>query len=382
MEGNSTAVAEAPNVQSTGTEGSPAAPATTDAAPAQDNRTPEQKTQMEAWNRFQRIAAQHEQQVVTDSAEAPPEPAPQTEGTDTAATAQKPEESANAEPPEGFKEAVEAMLRDGIKPERIEKWFQEDAADFMETAAKARKRQGDYDRRFGSQPKPVPQATEPAKPQGTDAPAPEATAAKLSAPKDFIEATKRAVDGVLAGLERDELHSDLKEPLGVLATGLAEQMGSYMAAELAKRDALIQQLHQRDIEREHQKQISEVTAKLDTARVKLADKFPGLKEDDGFNQVLARYDVIVAGLQSHPDPSLQSVEDVFNAAARWVFSDENPASAVDRIKSNLFKRSQQQKRGLPSSRVSAVNEKPLTPEQKAWLAFNKIADKHEGATAR
>lgn len=379
---NTTAVAEAESTQATQTEASPAEPGKSDAS--RDHRSETSKQEMEAWNRFQRIAAQHEKQDKLGADEASPaEEAKGETAQETDEPASEAEESGESddkqqpEPPEGFDEAVAALVRDGVSEARIQKWFQDDPDDFIKTGLKRAKSQKDVDRLISGQPKTAKGEQAKAEPEdGKDA-----KAEPTPPPKDYIDATKRAIDSVLEGLEKDELHADLKEPLGVLATQLAEQMGSYLGTELAKRDAIIEQIQKLHEERVEAQRVSQVETELKATRDKLTSKYPSLKDDEAYRAVLDRYDVIVAGLSTHPNPSLKSVEDVFTEAAKWHFSDENPAHAVDRIKKNLFKRSAQQKRGLSRPKAQPANEKQLTVDQIAWQRFNKIADKHEGATA-
>lgn len=273
--------------------------------------------------------------------------------------------------------AIAQLLEAGMPEEQISAWYQRDKDGLVKFANAQSKI---------SPPAPAASAKAADAGASTQTAAEAAKAEPAPAPKDYIEATKLAIDELLKGAEADgQFYDSQTQILGVMATSLAEKLGSYVAGELQKRDAVMTQMSQQLQTAQFEAQVAKVDAQMDTARAELVSQYPDLGKPEVYAKVQAEYDALIDASEAQRartgQPKYTTVKQAFVDAVKHTFADANPANAVDRIKKGLFDKTRQQRRAVPHANQTRPKDQPLTREQKAWAFFNKVADQHEGTLA-
>ena len=307
-----------------------------------------------------------------ENAKKTPEPEAKAKGETTPAEA--PPEGAKAkvvdtgEPPEGFDDALDALVRDGMSETAISALFKENPEGFIEYGAKRLKNQKDVDG-YGSEYrewlKSHTDGTEPedAKPD-TEAAQPDPAVTDVD--KAFAEA--------IEDIKGDELYGELAEPLEKVLEAVRGQTRSEISAlkdELGQRDEAIINLAQAN----ENIRGDMVNRSLEEAREAHLESYPDLKDDEVNERVLKEYDELAESRK------YDSVAEAYARAVKTELSaggNMDEASIAKRVREQLFQRTEQQKAGRPRVPTSAPTPEPETPEDQDKAIFFGLKRKYDG----
>ena len=281
------------------------------------------------------------------------------------------EPSADATPPEGFDDALAALVRDGMPEDAIKALYDKDPQNFVKYGQKRAEAQKKTDQLVGSRgnkQQREPQGGEQQAQEGE----PDQGHQKAEPPKTVIDAIKTKVDDVLKPLtegDNQEFYGDLKDPLAIGFTSMAEELAGYYEHKLQEQ----RQEYQSQVQ---QLQFQSVNNQLEMARQSLIEQYPDLKDDQTFQRVLdEHYDTLAES------GKFDSVRDTFREAVKWAFSDENPANQTKKLRDEMRKRRTNRKRGTPRTRTSQPQRQEPSKEDQEFKTFQQLREQHEGAAA-
>lgn len=283
----------------------------------------------------------------------------------------KTEEQKPAEP-EGFDDALAALLRDQIPRSRLEEWFESDPDGFVAHGLKRKSVQANQDR-FGQESnknrddlEKMKASQQKAEPEAAyeQAPAQPAAEPQMQAPIGVDVVT--AIDEALAPLineDNAELFFDVKDPIKQAIVTLGQSVSARLTGQFQQENqALRNQVDDMGY--------AIVNFQIQTARDKLvaSGQYPKAEDDEWFeNEAMSRYDTIS---ESKNRPA--TVHDAVEEAIKWASAD----LTVDDLKTSILSRSRGRKNGQPRAQTATRLSEPITDDAKEELEFMKLRRKH------
>jgi hypothetical protein len=281
-------------------------------------------------------------------------------------------EETSAEP-EGFNDALSALLRDQIPKERLEEWFENDPKGFIEHGLKRKSAQADQDR-FGqefSQNRDQFEAWKTSQQESSEAvPAQDqAQAAETPQAQVPVDTTMdAAIDQALAPLvdeDNVELFSDVKDPIKTAIMTLGQGVSTRLTDQFNQQNEIMRKAVE-------DMGFALVNVQIQAARQKLIDsgQYPKAEDDDWFNnEAMSRYDTLADSSNSQRPAS---VYDAVEEATKWASAN----LTVDDLKTSILSRSQGRKNGQPRHETQSRSSEPVTDDQREELEFYKLRRKH------
>lgn len=271
-------------------------------------------------------------------------------------------EAAGIKPDKLLDVVLGAYQRDGVyDADELTERFHADPQKFVEKGLKRLKAQKDQDA-YGFEYRQWKASQGKEAPAGKSQAGGEPAAATVPA-KDQPAPTadlKATIEKLLEPLGKDEMYAELKAPLVDAMAAMHQQITGGYEQKLA---AAAEQV------RAMQGQI--VDGRIASERIRLATQYPDLGDEEAFGRVLERYDA-VAQTGRYP-----TVEECFREAARWELGELSTAQ----LKDQLLTQHKQRKAGQPRAQVAGPGNRPMTPEDKERLLFNRLKQQHLGALA-
>jgi|GEM_PF-4989510 len=273
-------------------------------------------------------------------------------------------EALGIKPDKFFDVALAAHIRSGLMDQdRMTKQFQDDPHWFVQAGLKLAKQQRDGDS-YGNKVRQGEPGDEEEAPEKAAAP-PVATALSDS----LMAAIGEVLDVEAFDMEQDGQFADLKEPLGIIATKVAQATLDQATGQFQKALAELEQRHQQEM---GYVKADLVSAQIDTLRTRMTDKYQHLADDAAFGKVVDRYNILVSTGQ------YKTIAQAFEEAARWEFSNTTHQD----IKNQMLDRSKMRKNGVSNPRPAGKSgAEQLTREQRERANFLKIDERHYGKRA-
>lgn len=247
---------------------------------------------------------------------------------------------------EVFDVALSALKRSGIfSDDELEQMHQSDKTAFVTKGLKLAKTQRDSDS-YAAKLRDEARKVKPAESK------PVAPASNLDEVKSLVSAKLKPLADTFDAETASTIEDALLAVVGQLSTAKETQ--------LSDANKQLEQMRYEMVE-----------MRLGNARRGLQDRYPELANDDVFQRVLDKYDVVV------PSGKFKTVEDALSEAARWELGEKS----TDEIKNRLLRSSAQRKAGQPRADTPKDSGRAMSAEDKERLEFNRLHKQHMGAYA-
>lgn len=252
----------------------------------------------EDWSEFQRL--QQEEQKTSEEAQPTATDDRGQEVTDESDQPDQPQEQSQAsqEPPEGFDQALDYYLSQGMTDDMVKGMWNADPEGFINQGLQAVQNEQD-------QMEAQPAEQEQVEPEAAPA----------------VDLDKQVKD-VLETLKEDDLYAELSEPLEQLTTAVAgqfQQMVQEQASELDRMRGLV------------------VDLQLDQVINELAETYPQVTTPQGRERFLGGYDTMI------DSGRFTDIRTAGHETAKWIFGGQN----TDQIKTQMLNQTTAQRNGRP-----------------------------------
>ena len=319
-----------------------------------DGDTSESDSEADEEAQFLRLAAEH------DMLEEDEKPAPIADAEPDKQAKQQDEseqpkqdtdkgETSQQEAPEGFDEALEALVLDGMPESQIENLWRNSPEEFIEYGIKRAGVQLDQQQYISKL-----QGDEGEDSEQETSERPDDEGEKLG--QDDSLSANEAIDKAITRFREDDLLEDVADDLSSLVTAVRQEA----QAEVSGRDDMID--HLRGVV---------VNMQIENARTRAEGNHPQLKEDSVWDEVLERYDKL------SESGEYETVTSAIDDAIEWT----SGTQSVDTMKDQMLTRTKSRRESRPAVRGTQPPQDrgDLSPEEQERQIFLKLKHAEDGA---